>query len=86
MCHQAVSLTFCSPEGSCASLKKNLLSVQTSWCICYGADEEVGTGEKVALQLAFSLPSSTYATMLVRELTKTSTATAFHKSLSQLAK
>ncbi|EIE24990.1 tRNA pseudouridine synthase D [Coccomyxa subellipsoidea C-169] len=48
--------------------------------------EEVGAGEKIALQLAFSLPSSTYATMLVRELTKTSTATAFHKSLSQLAK
>ncbi|BDA41229.1 Multisubstrate pseudouridine synthase 7 [Coccomyxa sp. Obi] len=49
-------------------------------------DEKVGEGEKVALQLAFSLPSSTYATMLVRELMKTSTATAFHKSLTQLTK
>jgi len=48
--------------------------------------EKVGEGERVALQMAFSLPSSTYATMLVRELTKTSTATAFHKSLTQLVR
>ena len=54
-------------------------------CLCC-ADDAVETGKSVALQLAFSLPSSTYATMLFRELTKTSTATAFHKSLTQLAK
>ena len=40
----------------------------------------------MALQLAFNLPSSCYATMLVRELTKTSTATAFQKTLTQLVK
>lgn len=49
-------------------------------------DEKVGEGDRVALQMAFNLPSSTYATMLVRELTKTSTATAFHKSLTQLVR
>ncbi len=37
----------------------------------------------MALQLAFKLPGACYATMLVRELTKTSTATAVHKKLTQ---
>ena len=32
----------------------------------------------------FNLPSSCYATMLVRELTKTSTARGVHKALTQV--
>ncbi|CAL5229719.1 g13095 [Coccomyxa viridis] len=44
---------------------------------------EVAEGAKVALQLIFKLPGACYATMLVRELTKTSTATAVHKKLTQ---
>ena len=47
------------------------------------ADAELEEGTKVALQLAFKLPGACYATMLVRELTKTSTATAVHKKLTQ---
>ena len=47
------------------------------------ADAELEEGSKVALQLAFELPGACYATMLVRELTKTSTATAVHKKLTQ---
>ncbi|XVE62830.1 hypothetical protein DITRI_Ditri06bG0151600 [Diplodiscus trichospermus] len=36
-----------------------------------------------ALKLAFTLPSSCYATMAIRELLKTSTSVAFHKTLNQ---
>lgn len=38
-------------------------------------------GKYLALQLTFTLPSSTYATMLIRELTKMSTTVDFAKSL-----
>lgn len=38
---------------------------------------------KTALQLSFTLPSSCYATMAIRELLKTSTSVAFHKTLNQ---
>jgi len=38
---------------------------------------------KMALQLSFTLPSSCYATMAIRELLKTSTSVAFHKTLNQ---
>ena len=34
----------------------------------------------VALQMSFSLPSSTYATMLLREVMKTSTSASFHRN------
>lgn len=34
----------------------------------------------LALRLQFTLPSATYATMLIRELTKQSTATAVHRA------
>ena len=47
------------------------------------AESEVADGAKVALQLVVKLPGACYATMLVRELTKTSTATAVHKKLTQ---
>jgi tRNA pseudouridine13 synthase len=38
--------------------------------------------QRIGVILEFSLPSSCYATMLVRELTKTSTSKAAHKQLS----
>ena len=38
-------------------------------------------GRYLALRLAFSLPSSCYATMLIRELTKQPTSTEHHKSM-----
>ena len=41
-----------------------------------------GTGRFLALQLAFTLPPSAYATMLTRELLKGSTSITFHKNLS----
>ena len=40
-------------------------------------------GRHLALQLRFSLPSAAYATMAIRELTKTSTATAYQKGLNE---
>ncbi|KAG6647238.1 hypothetical protein CIPAW_07G064900 [Carya illinoinensis] len=36
----------------------------------------------MALKLSFTLPSSCYATMAIRELLKTSTSVAFHKTLN----
>ena len=38
-------------------------------------------GELLALRLTFALPSSCYATMLIRELLKSSTSKEFHKAL-----
>ncbi|XP_026449914.1 multisubstrate pseudouridine synthase 7-like [Papaver somniferum] len=38
---------------------------------------------QVALKLGLTLPSSCYATMAIRELLKTSTSVAFHKTLNQ---
>ena len=38
-------------------------------------------GRYQALRLAFSLPAASYATMLIRELTKQPTSTDFHKTL-----
>jgi tRNA(Glu) U13 pseudouridine synthase TruD len=46
---------------------------------CESSSDE---GAKRALCVGFTLPSSTYATMLVRELTKEPTDTAHHMSLS----
>jgi hypothetical protein len=41
-----------------------------------------GGGPNLSLVLSFALPSSCYATMLVRELLKGSTAAAEHKAAS----
>ncbi|XP_010256146.1 PREDICTED: multisubstrate pseudouridine synthase 7 isoform X2 [Nelumbo nucifera] len=38
---------------------------------------------QMALKLGFTLPASCYATMAIRELLKTSTSVAFHKTLNQ---
>ncbi|XP_044500009.1 multisubstrate pseudouridine synthase 7 [Mangifera indica] len=38
---------------------------------------------QTALKLGFTLPTSCYATMAIRELLKTSTSVAFHKTLNQ---
>ncbi|KAL7600373.1 hypothetical protein Lser_V15G22246 [Lactuca serriola] len=44
---------------------------------------ELELGEdQLALKLSFTLPASCYATMAIRELLKTSTSTAFHKTLN----
>ncbi|PKI47166.1 hypothetical protein CRG98_032437 [Punica granatum] len=37
----------------------------------------------VALKLSFTLPASSYATMAIRELLKTSTSVAYHKTLNE---
>ncbi|CAN6462848.1 unnamed protein product [Victoria cruziana] len=39
--------------------------------------------ETTALKLSFTLPASCYATMAIRELLKTSTSVAFHKTLNE---
>jgi tRNA(Glu) U13 pseudouridine synthase TruD len=46
------------------------------------AGEGSSQRELVAVVLEFTLPPSCYATMLVRELTKSSTSKASHKQLS----
>ncbi|CAH1427925.1 unnamed protein product [Lactuca virosa] len=43
---------------------------------------ELELGDQLALKLSFTLPASCYATMAIRELLKTSTSTAFHKTLN----
>ncbi|KAI3821825.1 hypothetical protein L1987_09398 [Smallanthus sonchifolius] len=46
--------------------------------------EEESLGEQqLALKLSFTLAASSYATMAIRELLKTSTSVAFHKALNQ---
>ncbi|KAL4579614.1 hypothetical protein LXL04_015768 [Taraxacum kok-saghyz] len=42
-----------------------------------------GEGDQLALKLSFTLAASCYATMAIRELLKTSTTVAFHKTLNQ---
>ncbi|GLC42432.1 hypothetical protein PLESTM_001332600 [Pleodorina starrii] len=44
-----------------------------------------GSGPLLALELRFQLPSSCYATMLLRDLMKTSTSKSFHAGLSAAA-
>lgn len=49
-------------------------------------DESAGDlrsqNSQIALKLSFTLPSSCYATMAIRELLKTSTSVAYHKTLN----
>ena len=52
----------------------------TGACCAEGAK-----GDLLALQLTFQLAPSCYATMLIRELTKMATGTAFHKNLTQVS-
>ncbi|KAL4035777.1 hypothetical protein IC575_004484 [Cucumis melo] len=50
-----------------------------------GNETEYGQGTpdpQMALKLSFTLPASSYATMAIRELLKTSTSVAFHKTLN----
>ncbi|XP_020212407.1 multisubstrate pseudouridine synthase 7 [Cajanus cajan] len=50
-------------------------------------DESLGGSDSqdphIALKLSFTLPASCYATMAIRELLKTSTSVAYHKTLNQ---
>ena len=48
-----------------------------------GMGQELEAGKLLALQLEFQLPPSCYATMLVRELLKETTATALHRRRTQ---
>ncbi|KAL3843975.1 hypothetical protein ACJIZ3_001378 [Penstemon smallii] len=45
-------------------------------------EESKNQKSQMALKLSFTLPSSCYATMAIRELLKTSTSVAFHKTLN----
>ncbi|KAK4414247.1 Multisubstrate pseudouridine synthase 7 [Sesamum alatum] len=49
-------------------------------------EEPIGASKtpesQIALKLSFTLPTSSYATMAIRELLKTSTSVAFHKALN----
>lgn len=47
-----------------------------------GKNDEGGIKAQLALKLSFTLPASCYATMAIRELLKTSTSVAFHKTLN----
>ena len=47
-----------------------------------GGVSEGAPGAKLALQFQVTLPPSCYATMLIREMLKTSTSAAFHKTLN----
>ncbi|XP_007030612.2 PREDICTED: multisubstrate pseudouridine synthase 7 isoform X2 [Theobroma cacao] len=49
----------------------------------HSLSESNSLGTQKALKLAFTLPASCYATMAIRELLKTSTSVAFHKTLNQ---
>ncbi len=47
------------------------------------AGGEVPEGRFLALQLAFALPVSSYATMLVRELLKSTTSNIEHREMTK---
>ncbi|CAH9068132.1 unnamed protein product [Cuscuta europaea] len=46
-------------------------------------DSSISQGSQTALKMSFTLPASCYATMAVRELLRTSTSVAYHKSLNE---
>ncbi|CAH9125170.1 unnamed protein product [Cuscuta epithymum] len=46
-------------------------------------DSSISQGSQMALKMSFTLPASCYATMAVRELLRTSTSVAYHKSLNE---
>lgn len=47
------------------------------------SNSSITTGKYLALKLSFTLPSSTYATMLIRELTKMPTTVEYARSLAE---
>ncbi|VFQ70340.1 unnamed protein product [Cuscuta campestris] len=46
-------------------------------------DSSTAQGSQMALKMSFTLPASCYATMAVRELLRSSTSVAYHKSLNE---
>ncbi|VFQ69190.1 unnamed protein product [Cuscuta campestris] len=46
-------------------------------------DSSTSQGSQMALKMSFTLPASCYATMAVRELLRSSTSVAYHKSLNE---
>ncbi|KAJ3303923.1 multisubstrate pseudouridine synthase 7 [Kappamyces sp. JEL0829] len=49
-------------------------------------EKEIPNGDLLALVVEFTLSSSEYATMVLREITKTETSASFHSQLSQSSK
>ncbi|XP_065852993.1 multisubstrate pseudouridine synthase 7 [Euphorbia lathyris] len=73
--------------SDCTNLPVNYQSDRNLSTDSKEAEGERDVGSKMqeaqtALKLSFTLPSSCYATMAIRELLKTSTSVAFHKTLN----
>ncbi|XP_023002005.1 multisubstrate pseudouridine synthase 7 isoform X1 [Cucurbita maxima] len=69
------SLDSTEQSGSCK--KSNKLQANEN------ENGEAAQDPQMALKLSFNLPTSSYATMAIRELLKTSTSVAFHKALNE---
>ena len=65
--------SFCSPI-LCVTMYENWL---------HAVGEQVPEGKYLALQLTFALPVSSYATMLVRELLKSTTSNIEHREMTK---
>ncbi|XP_022159173.1 pseudouridylate synthase 7 homolog [Momordica charantia] len=68
--------------------ESNCAEAEESECCKKNIADENENGEgsedpQMALKLSFTLSASSYATMAIRELLKTSTSVAFHKSLNE---
>lgn len=60
--------------------------VETDYDLMMGASKPVvpcSDGKYKALKMEFTLPSSSYATMLVREILKSDTSPSYHSSLNR---
>jgi tRNA pseudouridine13 synthase len=71
-CLQYEVIRYSDPDADLAS--NDLLALQQQAPPQAAAVEEPADGSRMALRVSFTLPSSAYATMLVRELTKRPTA------------
>ncbi|KAF7805197.1 multisubstrate pseudouridine synthase 7 [Senna tora] len=69
-------------ESSDAGAKLETDNSETSGEQVGLAQEDSESSSQIALKFSFTLPSSCYATMAVRELLKTSTSVAYHKTLN----
>ncbi|KAA8536976.1 hypothetical protein F0562_029454 [Nyssa sinensis] len=69
--------TILSTDGNEAEGEREVGLSQLDSPVCSSAPED-----QIALKLSFTLPASCYATVAIRELLKTSTSVAFHKTLN----